>query len=256
MRLELGVGRRCCLLSRPRQLLTQARDRGALLLVGRAQPLGLRRHTSLCRNDQLPLPLRELLQLGREGLLGAVEVGAPGREALLDLRLDPRELSSTSFARARLFAFAGHSAAILREAPLIVLEGRHGIRPCSCERVLELLGALAELLSTTASSSCLTRSSWSSIARPRIRPRRRMRAPIATSTQAVRPAAAIAPDRLGSSAKATQAEVAADASTSDDRDDRARSAARAPPGRASPQRPRFPPRMPARTRFRQPSPRS
>ena len=36
------------------------------------------------------------------------------------------------------------------------------------------------------------------------------------------PAAAIAPDRLGSSAKATQAEVAADAMQGDDRDDRAR----------------------------------
>jgi hypothetical protein len=38
-----------------------------------------------------------------------------------------------------------------------------------------------------------------------------MSAPIATSTHAVSPAAAIAIDRLGSSAKATQAEVAADA---------------------------------------------
>src|SRR5262245_13854650 len=137
MRFQLCRGARSRFGRRAGELLSEPRESGALLLVGRLQSIDVRVEARLERLDQGALPLGDLLEAFTEPPLGAVEILVPRGEAPLDLALDLRERVREPVPQA-LLALAERLPARLSQAPLLLRECGEGVRPRSGKGSLEL----------------------------------------------------------------------------------------------------------------------
>ena len=111
---RLGDGR----LRRALELLPQAQDRGALLVGGRDELLGLGLDPCLRLRDQLLLTLLEPPQLRLEVLLRAIEVVAPAAEPFLDTARRPGQRVGELGCRGAL-ALHELAAPLIRDPPLV-----------------------------------------------------------------------------------------------------------------------------------------
>ena len=145
VRLELGRALVDRLLDLPRHLLAHARERGAVVLGVRDEPLGLGGEPRLRVRDQLLLPLLEAGELGGEPLAHALEVLRPGRQLPLDLLLGgdqpAGELGQHALLRADELV-----AARLGEPAVLLGELGARLRARDRQRPLELGLAVGRLL--------------------------------------------------------------------------------------------------------------
>ena len=117
-------------LRRALELLAQAQHRGALLVGGGDELLGLALDPRLGLGDHCPLPLLELPELRLEVLLRALEVGRPGAQPLLDASLRGGEqvgelVAGGPLPRRELLP------PLLGDASLLLGEQRHRVRACA-----------------------------------------------------------------------------------------------------------------------------
>ena len=138
--LEVGRDRRGDLVDRAVELLADLRDARPVLVERALQTLGLVGDLGLDRGHELLLPGADTLELGRQALLQARDLRAPVGEALLDGPLGLGERGAELRGRVPL-ALGDVAAAFLDDAPLLLGEGRGGLRPGERERLLELVRA-------------------------------------------------------------------------------------------------------------------